>query len=620
MAIGRNILADVSFLEPLTESLAKLDAVTSEEVLPITTKARSDVPETRDTVHPRFITEMLTGFQRAIGEPLNIARIYKHTRDDVLWRDVFRPWRRSPLWLFLRVALQTTLVGKKDEEEPHVRYKSFMLFFMTHISQLALQASLPSDVLFMMKAKIGRRALKLGAVDQTSWLHHTKTIIGTVQQELACRWNLLETNPDPQGTQQNWFPSQLSFLPDTMLTLSNLRPYLAKVAQRATSPSTCQRFIPGCFRRALKSSSNLPDLSFFIRMNKDELRLHLADLELWVQESLNDWLRINLDRKEACGSLTDVIYAYTSAAFSAYAGEPEDMSLMLLTSIELWVALDKCAAHLYPLLRDYDPEFRSSLFESLLLPKKTQMERLLHVEQYLAERRAAILPGSPSIFRSNHTAGSFAVRYFDQSPPHQELRRIIVADANNERIRRKSELAQKRQRYRELMQQSDEMSCQYVSRRQRRQQSEEHSGNCQKCKLKSQAKALSIDVHEWPLPENDFEVKAVVIELDMPMVISKWRDATHSILVDLFSVDTGAPTPPDRGVYNLHSYAGLKKYVESQTGRLQFASITKPFVISHYRDQRVFQTDEDRICVNNGLSYTLYNWQKQEWKNDIRES
>jgi len=38
------------------------------------------------------------------------------------------------------------------------------------------------------------------------------------------------------------------------------------------------------------------------------------------------------------------------------------------------------------------------------------MERLYHVEQYLATRRKAAIPGFPSIFRSVDTTKSFAIR------------------------------------------------------------------------------------------------------------------------------------------------------------------------------------------------------------------
>ena len=621
VAIGQDRIADASFLEPLVEFLVQLDAKTPDEVLPTVVKAHSTVVETRDTVHPRFVTEMLTGMLRAMGQPLDVPRIYKHTRDDVLWKDALNPWRRCPLWLFIRVALQTSLM-LNDVEEPHVRYKSFMLFFMAHVLEGALEASLPSDTLFLMTAKICRRALKLGTVDGMAWLQHVETTTSAVQQELSRRWASVEKHPDPFSTQRNWVPSQLSFSSDTELILSRLRPYLTKVLARLASPSTYQRFRSDCGQRISQCSSSLPDLSLLLKVKRDRVRLYLADLELWVEKSLNEWLRVNMERQDAGTNLAELINTYSSAATRAYKDMPEDISLMLLTSMDLWVALDKWALHHCTLLQGYSPEFPPSLFEPLLLPKKPQMERLVRVERHLATRRAAAIPGFPSIFRSVDTTKSFAVRYVQQSQRHQELQRKIEADAKNDRVQKTTELARKRQQYHELIKQSDGMSCQYVSRWRKYQQISEHSGSCQKCQLKSQAKRLTIDVHEWPLPEGDLEAKATVFELDVPTVVSKWRDTTYSILVDMLSVEPGVQSPhrgidKQQPVYSLHNYTGLQKFVRSQAGRLQLASKTKPFVISHYRLKQISQAKETNVCVNNGLRFSVYDWKKMRWTGEL---
>ena len=621
MAIGQDRIANASFLEPLTELLAKLDLETPQEVLPIAQKARSKVVESRDTVHPRFVTEMLTGILRAVGQPLDVARIYKHTRDDVLWEGSLKPWRRSPLWLLLRVALQTRLT-RSDEQEPHVRYKSFMLFFMAHVLERALEASLPSDTLFLMTAKISRRALKISAVNGAAWLQYVEMTVGAVQQELFRRWRSVEKHPDPLGTQQNWRPSRLSFLKDSKLKLSSLRPYLARVSARSASPSTCHHFTSNCGPRISQSSSILPDLNLLKKEDKDQTWLYLADLELWVQHSLDDWLHVNIERKGACESLASVIDTYATTSSSAYTDMPEEISLMLLTIMDLWVALDKCASHHYPLLHQYDPGLPPSLFEPLLLPKKAQMERLYRVEQHLAARRKAAIPGFPSIFRSVDATNSFSVRYFHQSPHHQELQRKVEAEATNERSQKISELARKRQEYHELMKQSSGVSCQYISHWRKRQQVSEHSSSCQKCKLSSRAKGLTINVHEWPLPESDLQAKAAVFELDVPTIVSKWRDTTYSIIVDILSVELSAQTPrqgkgKQQNVYPLCSYAGLQKFMMSQAGRLQLASTTKPFVFSHYSHQKVSQANEANVCVNNGLNYTLHDSKKTRWAEEL---
>ena len=66
VAISQDRIADTSFLKPVVKLLVQLDAKTPEEVLPATTKAYSMVIKTRDIVHPRFATEILTGILRII--------------------------------------------------------------------------------------------------------------------------------------------------------------------------------------------------------------------------------------------------------------------------------------------------------------------------------------------------------------------------------------------------------------------------------------------------------------------------------------------------------------------------------------------------------------------------
>ena len=253
-------MAGPSFVQPLTQLLTKLDAETPEEALPIVTKACSAVVETRDTVHPKFVTEMLGGILRAIGEPADVTRIYKHTREDVLWNHTLNPWHRSPLWLCLRVALQTSLM-RKDDQEQHLRNKSFMLFFMAFVLKCALKAFMSSDVLLIMTAKISGRALKLGDVRATPWLQYVETVVNSAQQDLLRRWNLVEKPPGALRAQRDWFPLQLSFDHDTELTLSSLRPYLAKVQARSESILPCLPLTLDCGLRISQHSSKLPDVS-----------------------------------------------------------------------------------------------------------------------------------------------------------------------------------------------------------------------------------------------------------------------------------------------------------------------------------------------------------------------
>lgn len=620
VAIGQERIADTSFLEPLAELLANLDTETPEEVCSTTKKAGSEVIEVRNTVHPRLVTEMLTGILRAVGQPLEVSRIYKHTRDDVLCKSTSIPWRRSPAWLFLRVALQTSLLRPKDKD-PHRQYKSLVLFFLAYVLESARKVPLPSDMFFIMTAKISRRMLKLEMTDGNTWMDYIEKVTEAVQQDLAHRWDLLEKDPDPQGTQLNWLPSQLSFLDDTKLRIPKLRPYLAKMPARSALTSTTKHFKSDCRPRVSPFVSSLPALNFS-GIDSSQTRLNLIDLELWVCRSLDDWLHTNLRQEDACTALTKVIDTYISVASSVYADEPEEISLMILTSMELWVALDKCTLHRHPLLHQYDPGFPPSLFEPLLLPKKPQMERLSRLEKYLARRKQAAVSKYPSIFQSIDSQQSFAVQYFEQSSRHQKLRQDIEADAKIKRSEKINELAKKRKEYQDMMKRVDGMLCETFTRYRRGRPHQVHNRHCQKCELKSTAERLSIDIHEWPLPQKDLQAKSAVFELHAPIDFCKWRDITYSLLVGILSIERDVPSSDRSGhiggvMISLYDYSGLSKFVGSRAGRVHLASSTKPFTVSHYRDIPVFQASEKNICVNNGMNYRLHDSDKMKWTSEL---
>ncbi|KAI9808002.1 MAG: hypothetical protein M1827_007764 [Pycnora praestabilis] len=375
VAVDQDRFAKPSFRKALAQLLAGLNVNTPKEAWAVVVKAHSQTTKIRDSIHPKFITEMLTGILHGIGQPVDVARIHKRTRDDVLWNNALKPWRRSPLWLLFRVALQTSLRTEADDR--HRQYKLFMIFFMTRILQQSLQAPLPSDILFVMAAKISRRILKLGVGDEPPWMLYVHETIEAAHLELAERWSMIEQNPDPLGTQGGWNPSELSFYRDTPLSISTLRPYLAGIATRRMTPSGHGTFTSGCHPCIKQHSSTFPQ--FQLPM-VDAVRLFLADLELWVQDWLDSWLRVNWDSPSTCTCLAELIKNNSTTATSTYAGNPEDTSLMLLTSMDLWVALDECATRHESLLNRYDPGFPPSLFTPLLLPKKSQMARLVRVE------------------------------------------------------------------------------------------------------------------------------------------------------------------------------------------------------------------------------------------------
>ncbi|RFU36269.1 hypothetical protein B7463_g125, partial [Scytalidium lignicola] len=592
IAVGKDKIEDYTFREAFAQLLTQLDINTPEEAWPVAQKARSKSIEIRDSIHPKFVTEFLIGILRGVGRPVDIIRIHKRTRDDIIWKDAKTPWRRSPLWLLLRVALQTTLMteGAADMHE-----------------------RLPSDLLYVMAAKISQRTLKLAIEGDPSWMQYVHQTVEATHRELADRWDALEQSPGLFGTQKARDSCELSFS-DTSLSLHILQPYLNSIAGRETFLSHHCDFKPRCAQRIEQSPSVFPETAFVIPGGDPAARLALVDLELWVEGQLNTWLKMHLSSQSSCSIIADLILHYTTTATSTYAGSPEDMSLMFLTTMDLWVALDKCAVHHEGLLRDYKPGFPPSLFDPLLLPKREQMERLARIEEYLEIRNTSRL-NSSFIFEDNNFYQSFAVKYYEISPHHQQLRAKIEAEAQVERENKKEELRVKREEYNRLIRESNDMNCEYGVVKKRSKVSR-HISWCQKCRLKSTAKNMHITVHEWPLPQGEYETKSAVFELDVPTPISKWRDITYSLLVDTFSPSNFSfcfSVVQQNKIYRMQQVDGLSHYVCSRSARIGIASAAKPFTRAHYGTKSIPQATQENICVNNGLCYAMFDAKLGRW-------
>jgi hypothetical protein len=102
IAVSDTRVRDRNFRKAFTHCLMSLEGETLDDA------SSKGFGTHKDTVHPQFATEWLPGILRGIGSPLNVSRIDKRTRDDVLWGGGLEPWRRSPRWILLRVAMQTT--------------------------------------------------------------------------------------------------------------------------------------------------------------------------------------------------------------------------------------------------------------------------------------------------------------------------------------------------------------------------------------------------------------------------------------------------------------------------------------------------------------------------------
>jgi hypothetical protein len=339
---------------------------------------------------------------------------------------------------------------------------------------------------------------------------------------------------------------------------------------------------------------------------------YLAIVEKWVEDHLSSWLERHISDSTTCEQLWRLLKEYFHCANSSYSvvsDIPRSLSIMYLTVMELWIACDKCACKMYPLLHDFDPEVELSSFQSLSLPFKSQLERLFTAEAYLQSRRTNARADAPSLYRDFGLPSSFAVRFFDESLEHRSLRSDIEQQATVRRQLKRDELAKQKQLYHDLKNRADKRSCDYreVYERYYNFPKTEHAPWCEKCSLQSEAEQLQIQVHEWPLSSNQAIAKATVFELQIPKAYSNWRDATIFLLIEVLGF-THTNTRELRARYMLSGQDGLSSFWASPSDqRINLVSEDKPLTGSHYRVKRgVAFLQERDVCVDNALRYQYF--------------
>ncbi|KAJ7160687.1 hypothetical protein C8R43DRAFT_343093 [Mycena crocata] len=575
---------------------------------PFVKKAGTQVSEFRDSASGHYIVHLLPAILRGYAGAFaaGVYRTQKRVRNEILWKDARAPWRRNPLWLVIRVAIQSTL--RQDSGSTDTLYKSFMIYFMTRILHDATKQKLSSEVLFSMRAKIARRVTKLAPMISTQLNAYAISSSAAATNLLEARWKSIQ---DEQAKSSFWAPATLDLEQDTHHSMPYSKAYIQQcIAQSevgSAAPHSPQPTEPPrvCQTTDFRTLTSGTLQSAFSGRDLDVF-LALADFEASVQNNIDAWLSVPRAERD-CAVIATLITEYNSASGIRYKGDPQSQSIRLLVIFDLWVALDRLTISCHPELQDYSPEVPLDIFEPLLIRKALPLERMIYLQRYLRGRHQRALPGH-SVFTDDTGPRSFSARYFASSAQLQTLYTRILCAAQTDRDAKVAELERAEQSYNNLLQQAAGRECEY---QQNRWGHKSHNGSCQKCRLKKKAKKMRIQVHEWPLPSRADDAKSVVFELCLPPAFRIWRDITSMVLGDICAVE---PCRAADLYTKLDGYSALKTHlVSTNQPRITYGSSTKPFVVSHYRDKAVSSATVDNVCMPNGLRYRLYDAVRKCW-------
>ncbi|KAF9769646.1 hypothetical protein IL306_012919 [Fusarium sp. DS 682] len=583
-----------AFQEVLTNTLVKMSHQRVSEAQPKARKAGKDHHEDRETTDPRIVTELLTSVLRGAGKLVEVEGIRKNTREEISYSSSKLPWRRSPVWLLIRVGLQLTmsrLSGGSDDI-----YKRFMIYLMAQVLLIANQAPVPSELLHIMMTKISCRLCKLEGLRNDKWLSTVRDVVSAASKNLKERWERICNHTEEQL--DITFLSSLEMKDYLLFSVPKIDNFLASIWHRGSNNDT-STFSPVAHVSSFNANS-LP----LVRTPGDNsyVLFNLAMIESWVQYNLNQWIEEHLREESVCASLKVLLESYHSAARDCYSSSPEAASRMLLTIGEIWVATDKATLHNYPMLQEYNAEVPTKIWQALLFQSKADMIRLQRLETYLIGRKWT--PSRPSVFRSFGDSMSFPIRYFQQSPMLQGKKIMIEERAKLDKQAKISEFYQLKDRYNDLMQQYNATTCGQIYQTSLGVRYLTHDPYCHRCSLMSQANSLQIMAHEWPLPTDTLEAQATVFELGIPHQFAEWRDVTFYFIHDVLSFKSFGERPDSS--YPLDSYSGLSPWCTSEPSRVHLLSEAKPHLQTHRRQKSIAVSDVADVYLDNGLVYRYH--------------
>ncbi|KXT06191.1 hypothetical protein AC578_1431 [Pseudocercospora eumusae] len=571
-------------------------------------KAQKTHEEDRDTNSPAMVSELFLSVLRGMGEAYPASSIMKKTREEVLYDNAKAPWRRSPMWLLIRVTLQLVLTRSRGGS--YNLYKLVMLSIMGHIVRAAKTA--PVDMLYIMNAKIERRLQKLSKIPLDgvgrAVIDDVSSIVRKSARAITRTWDRQQTL-DARDLNLAHL-TKLNFDADGVTGLPKLEKHLQQLKARQHSTSG-SNFVPssGLIKFAV---DDFPDLPTSGARDPYYASACLQAFEKWVAHHLQHFMD-DYERPDACEKLDELLSRYHGLSCAHYAADnPEAQSNMILVIFELWMACDKAAVRTCPLLAKYDPGIPVQVLESLVLPNLEQMARLSEVEAYISDRARSSMRPTKLLFDTREARG-FAAQYYDQSSMHKSLFSVIEAEAEEARRQKKEEYRNTMSEYRRL----DALCNRTEHYKETRvvdnwcdppETEEVHDmGKCDKCRYENQRENLAIGVHEWPLPANQVESKAVVFELKAPSWLSFWRSCRFFLLQDVLKGTR--PKASLRSQYRLDSndpHLTRKHFVQSGSRKIGLLSESKPVCVTHYRSKAIAALREADVCVNNGLQYQYY--------------
>ncbi|KXX81310.1 hypothetical protein MMYC01_201930 [Madurella mycetomatis] len=614
IAVPLATFQDDDFQASLAEFLEQASLESTKAFAAFAQKAGIDLHEYRDTANPTIISSMLMAILEENSRRISTPLLRKRVRDDVCWSRAGKPWRRSPRWLVLRVAISRYLMLALGPELGRFEYKFLLcVCFATFLE--SAHSSLTVDQVHFLKAKLCRRLVKLDVARSRAQDQNVLHIADVLFSQLTPRINIIIQDAVLR-VESLW----REFKQGSTKTI----PALPRRALRSdttlslrVSGDVLRRIQATPFRRTTKSQPKwVPPHDFDMASETNEHFTKFATPYFRITELESTLHELDVFSEAASPDLSLHIRRFVEMGLPLYSGNVGQMSLLILNVMELWMRFDQETCRKFPLLRQYHPAFTPETMDALHLARYEDMVRLQTIQLYL-DGRIKICNGLKTTIFDDPTNDCFARRYYDEclaAEPMRALRSFIEETAERMKQSKLKEWQRESAKYESLTRQVNSSTCILtVDENDPFGRAEHIEHLCPRCRAIRKLSGLRIQIYEHPLPSNDYMVKVVVFELACPQAFAAYRDTTWMLLSRLASP---APVSGIAPKCLLREYSPLREFAGDARPEATLASLTKPFLKTHYAYVS-FPVDwdggRDGVCRPNGLKLAYFDTTSSMW-------
>ncbi|CAF3743468.1 unnamed protein product [Rotaria sp. Silwood1] len=263
-------------------------------------KASREFNEIRDVPESHYVCQWwIQQFDQIKVEKSSntFIQFKKKHRDHIRWNDALLPFRRSGLWMTIKVVFHTILI-KRLGHVGTIAYKLLITHFLTHIINKRHVSSTSTDLLVHCIRKILRRLNKIESLlssiesnHMMEWFRYMKHEIQMKVDEVLPKPNLLNFIQMNEHWSQPLSLNTIKFNDPEIYQYSCLQ--LKAYLNNNNSNETCELF-SGFRYNGIRTNFNdedyIPSYNILITQMNYTIATCLTYIEIWVEFRLEQWI------------------------------------------------------------------------------------------------------------------------------------------------------------------------------------------------------------------------------------------------------------------------------------------------------------------------------------------